>query len=259
MFEDTANSPQPAAPSGFSPTPPPRPEPPLPVGTPVPPMGSGQSVSPRPTPPPPPPPAQSFGREPEDILAAVEKEERATRGPDLPAPSLKVVAAKPPVEKPEAQEPVLKRGRKVIMLLAGGLIALAVLGAAGWYAYSLYLESQSLQPPADNQVPVQPASGLGQQPAPTPPDTAQPGAVPTPPPPPVDSDSDGLSDQEEALYGSDPAIVDTDDDGLTDRDEAVVFKTDPNNPDTDGDTYLDGDEVRNGYDPKGSGKILDLP
>lgn len=42
----------------------------------------------------------------------------------------------------------------------------------------------------------------------------------------IDSDQDGLSDQEEKLYG-----------------------TDPHNPDTDGDGYSDGVEVKSGYDP----------
>ena len=42
----------------------------------------------------------------------------------------------------------------------------------------------------------------------------------------IDSDCDGLTNAEEKLYG-----------------------TDPNNPDTDGDGYSDGIEVRSGYDP----------
>lgn len=49
---------------------------------------------------------------------------------------------------------------------------------------------------------------------------------------PVDSDSDGLTDEEEATYG-----------------------TDPFNPDTDGDGYTDGDEVAAGYDPNGPGTL----
>jgi hypothetical protein len=48
-----------------------------------------------------------------------------------------------------------------------------------------------------------------------------------------DSDSDGLSDDEEAKYG-----------------------TDANNPDTDGDGFQDGYEVENGYNPNGPGKLI---
>jgi hypothetical protein len=42
--------------------------------------------------------------------------------------------------------------------------------------------------------------------------------------------------------------VDSDNDGLTD-DEEIEFGTDPNDPDTDNDGFYDGDEVELGYDP----------
>jgi len=48
--------------------------------------------------------------------------------------------------------------------------------------------------------------------------------------------------------------IDTDNDGLSDEKEEM-YDTDPNNPDTDGDGYLDGDEVKNGYNPNGEGKL----
>ena len=48
--------------------------------------------------------------------------------------------------------------------------------------------------------------------------------------------------------------VDTDGDLLTDEREKELG-TDPNNPDTDGDGYLDGPEVANGYNPLGEGKL----
>ncbi|MCK5061434.1 hypothetical protein KAR28_02700 [Candidatus Parcubacteria bacterium] len=92
-----------------------------------------------------------------------------------------------------------------------------------------------------------------------------------------DSDGDGLSDDDESIYGTDPGNPDTDgdgyldgvevangydplgegrlisdldrdSDGLSDNDESI-YGTDPSNPDTDGDGYLDGVEVANGYDP----------
>jgi len=43
--------------------------------------------------------------------------------------------------------------------------------------------------------------------------------------------------------------VDSDLDGLTDEGEKQIFKTDPNNPDTDGDGYFDGAEIINKTDP----------
>lgn len=48
--------------------------------------------------------------------------------------------------------------------------------------------------------------------------------------------------------------LDSDNDGLTNAEEEA-YGTDMNNPDTDGDTYKDGDEVKNGYDPLGPGKL----
>lgn len=74
----------------------------------------------------------------------------------------------------------------------------------------------------------------------------------------VDSDRDGLTDAEEETLGTDPFEPDSDGDGLYDREEVKVYETDPLNPDTDSDGYLDGDEVEAGYDPKGTGMLLDL-
>jgi len=43
--------------------------------------------------------------------------------------------------------------------------------------------------------------------------------------------------------------TDSDNDGLTDMEEINTYGTDPNNIDTDGDGYVDGEEVENGFDP----------
>jgi len=69
----------------------------------------------------------------------------------------------------------------------------------------------------------------------------------------VDTDGDGLTDDVEALHGTDPFDDDTDDDGLLDgpgsgediNANGVVDpgETDPTNPDTDGDGIQDGTEV----------------
>lgn len=59
-----------------------------------------------------------------------------------------------------------------------------------------------------------------------------------------DTDADGLLDDEEAKYGTNPFEADTDKDGLNDGDEVHKWKTDPLNPDTDYDGLSDGfDEV----------------
>ena len=67
-------------------------------------------------------------------------------------------------------------------------------------------------------------------------------------PPPPDRDGDGLSDDDEAIHGTDPDDPDSDDDGLTDGEE-VRLGTDPLAWDSDGDGVPDGDEVFLGTDP----------
>jgi hypothetical protein len=51
------------------------------------------------------------------------------------------------------------------------------------------------------------------------------------------------------------SLIDTDNDGITDKNEINIYQTDPNNPDTDGDSYNDGEEVNNGYNPLGEGLL----
>jgi hypothetical protein len=55
----------------------------------------------------------------------------------------------------------------------------------------------------------------------------------------TDSDGDGLSDAEEAAFGTDPNQVDTDGDNLTDFNEIYYTGTAPGNPDTDMDGETD--------------------
>lgn len=78
---------------------------------------------------------------------------------------------------------------------------------------------------------------------------------------PVDSDGDGLTDDEEKDLGTSSNKADTDADGLTDRAEIQAYKTDPLNPDTDGDGYPDGEEVINGFDPAlpGDARLFNFP
>lgn len=49
--------------------------------------------------------------------------------------------------------------------------------------------------------------------------------------------------------------VDGDQDGLSDFDEVYIYHTDLDIPDTDGDTYLDGEEAASGYSPRHADKL----
>ena len=67
----------------------------------------------------------------------------------------------------------------------------------------------------------------------------------------TDIGSDGLITEEidSDLY------FDKDGDYLLGHEEINLYNTDPNNPDTDGDGYLDGEEVIKGFNPNGEGKL----
>ncbi|MFA5184217.1 MAG: L,D-transpeptidase family protein [Patescibacteria group bacterium] len=81
----------------------------------------------------------------------------------------------------------------------------------------------------------------------------------------VDTDNDGYPDDQEIEHGYSPfnpkeikiADSDVDQDGLSDYWE-LKFKTDPFDPDTDKDGYLDGVEIDAAYDPI-SGSTARLP
>ena len=69
----------------------------------------------------------------------------------------------------------------------------------------------------------------------------------TPIPTPVgDNDADGLNNDQEAEFSTDPNNRDTDGDDLTDGEEVNQLGTNPLNQDTDDDGLLDGVEVRQG-------------
>ena len=64
------------------------------------------------------------------------------------------------------------------------------------------------------------------------------------------------SAQEDDIFGEGSEAVDstdTDNDGLSDILESSQYGTDPNDPDTDGDSLLDGWEVANGLNPLDNG------
>ena len=73
-----------------------------------------------------------------------------------------------------------------------------------------------------------------------------------------DTDQDGLSDAKEFDIGTNYRLVDSDNDSLSDWEEFAIFGTDPLDRDSDKDSYMDGEEVQNGYNPLGQGKLLNF-
>lgn len=70
-----------------------------------------------------------------------------------------------------------------------------------------------------------------------------------------DSDQDGLTDEQEALLGTDPNNPDTDGDGLGDGEEILIHGTNPAAVDSDSDGAPDGAEVIEGTLPIDPGSV----
>lgn len=160
----------------------------------------------------------------------------------LPPPKVKSVVPPPPPPPPPkpAPRPGLPGAKKkgmptsTKMLIVVGFLFVCVLGAIGLWVWL------SLQPPKVANI-QSPGNASNHPTNTTPPVTTPPVNTPPVNTPPVttppfsgqltpgrDSDSDGLTDVEEALYGTNPRL-----------------------PDTDADSFLDGNEVFHGYDPLG--------
>lgn len=159
-----------------------------------------------------------------------------------PTPPKTARASKDVVDQSPAFKDTKKGFNFKIFLLI--LVGLAVVGIAGYIAYTIIVQ------PANNDGVVNsvPEETVEES---VPEETVE--VVE------VDTDGDGLTDDQEANFGTSAKLVDTDKDGLNDREEIRVYDTDPLDPDTDNDNFLDGEEVNNGYNPNGEGKLFDLP
>lgn len=73
----------------------------------------------------------------------------------------------------------------------------------------------------------------------------------------LDTDKDGIRDIDEKRYGTSATLADTDADGLNDYLELNQYQTDPVTADTDGDGFDDQEEIDNGYDPNGPGRLAE--
>ncbi len=167
----------------------------------------------------------------------------------------------------EMKQPVLGK----ILLLVFLVAALGGLGFGGWYFYNKFTAAKSpavtetkntnitpvvTEPVVENNQPNEPVTNStvssSEVSASMNNDKILFGES-------VDSDHDGLDDVREKQLGTDSRKADSDSDGLNDGDEVIIWKTNPLNSDTDGDTYADGSEVFHGYNPLGSGKLFNVP
>lgn len=142
--------------------------------------------------------------------------------PDIIAPT--------PLAPPVFQQPVPQRqvGHKWIFIGIGVFVAIALIGVI------IFITIRLLSPSLPNP-PIPSFSPLAAEPVST--ATPVPSVVASPQP------VDGAAD-----------IADVDGDGFTTAEERL-YGTDSNKADSDGDSYKDGEEVRAGYDPLGTGKL----
>lgn len=159
----------------------------------------------------------------------------------------------------ERRKPLLKSKIFVIIFI---ILGIGVLSASGYYVYMQLNKAEAPNSntntnaaPVDNAIVENGNSNANVEAIPT----VEPTPELTPSLATLDSDSDGLSDEDEKMYSTDPLNSDSDSDGLSDRDETKTWKTDPLNPDSDGDGYKDGEEVNNKYNPLGEGRLIEFP
>ena len=150
-------------------------------------------------------------------------------------------------------QPKKQKSSGLLVILLSGVVVLGGLGVAAWYFFfalpTTPAVNEPTQPAVNQNVNQVPAVNTNTEPTNTnaslPPQPVEPTTTPTttpatntntnvnvvpqptgPLPSSADIDSDGLTDVEEGLYGTDFALSDT-----------------------DADSYSDGSEVLNGYDP----------
>lgn len=167
-----------------------------------------------------------------------------------------------PTVKVEVQKPVKKSSLSLIIMIILGGIALVLIILSGWYFWqnrkeknsntvnSSVLQDQGVVNALNLNLSLANINSLVVN---TNSDSLSPPLESKF----IDEDFDGLSDDSEAKYGTDPKKKDTDNDGLSDREEVRVFATDPLKSDTDGDGFPDGAEVDQGYNPNGPGYLID--
>ena len=188
-------------------------------------------------------------KEPEDILAEVDKVRKAPPTPRLRRASAeeKTAAAVSAV----SHRPFFIIGGVIFIVIIAGIAGYIMLSSSVKYDYNIIktninVNSQKTNINAINNSNISPNANSAIN-------TNSTAKITN------DTDGDGLINEDEAKAGTDPKNPDTDNDGLSDREEVKTWKTKPLKADTDGDGYNDGEEIKTLNDPKvPGGKLLDL-
>ena len=185
-------------------------------------------------------------KEPEDILAEVDKVRKAP-----PTPRLRRASAEEKTAVAVSHRPSFIIGGVIFIVIIAGIAGYIMLSSSVKYDYNIIktninVNSQKTNINAINNSNISPNANSAIN-------TNSTAKITN------DTDGDGLINEDEAKAGTDPKNPDTDNDGLSDREEVKTWKTNPLKADTDGDGYNDGEEIKTLNDPKvPGGKLLDL-
>jgi len=165
----------------------------------------------------------------EDIFSGTDQ--NASRSADINANEITdQVTTMPSAYQP--LEGMRHSSRKTILVALLGVILLGIIGVGGYMAYGFFIANQGGDKNIENGEALNNGEVQENQDQ-----AASENMIVNNN---SDADNDGLSDEEEAQFGTDVTMPDTDSDGLFDREEVYSFKTDPLNPDSDGDGFFDG-------------------
>ncbi len=193
--------------------------------------------------------------EPADLFTA--RPDRMAPVTTTPPNGLPLVESSVP---PRVPENVLRApmGGRTVWITVATLLSLGIVSAAGAWVYFAYIN-----PEPEVTAPVETKPEVITPPTTQPTETTEEVTSVTSTDSEIlfgetilDTDSDGLDDLYEKKNGTNMLEWDTDGDGLSDGDEVMTWKTDPLKVDTDNDTYSDTTEIRNGYNPRGDGKLF---
>ncbi len=166
-----------------------------------------------------------------------------------PVKPLAPKSAEPPLADQAAMELFKRTGlsvkQKILLAAISALVLLVLIGGGIWLFLALdpFAEQSITTPTNENSINT------------TPTNTTNVNTVTNIPLQELDTDKDGVRDIDERRFGTNAEQTDSDADGLNDYLEIYQYKTKPTEADTDGDGYLDGNEVDNGYDPNGPGRL----
>ena len=193
---------------------------------------------------------------PDEFYGAALKK-RVVEPPKKPAIPVSPTAPKPPV--PTAPKPPQPKRRGPLPIIIVVVLLLVVLGGGAAYYFLIYKPGQTVkkpvQQPAVNtnvNAPSEPICGDGKCAAS---ENFASCPVDCPPPGPVcgDNKCEDPETLETCAADCQPAEpvagLDSDSDGVTDAEETGIYGTDQNNSDSDGDSFVDLNEVLNLFNP----------